>query len=441
MKFQDTVLTELRHRYYTSADKVLRGSEADRKLDIFLSSASALPEGEHDWSNVLVIGEHKSNPNEDRSLKTLVQLAGYAREVFGSQPDRRFVPGFTICGSVMRLWVFDRSGSYSSENFDIHKEPERFVKVIAGYALMADAELGLNIFIKRDGNNKYIVAQEVKIYLEDKPIASTKAIVCRGTTCYRGRRIGLTEWEYVVKFAWPSDKRQREGRLLKLAKERGVTGIAVWFSHEQIIIDGHSDTIANLRRTMEFGVPRKLSSKALWVDNEMASSRTNSKTRTSLRSRSSVSLRKDLGISTGITSMSSSRPKRKREEGLDSGSGVIKRSKLAGSPTDVVNTDVEEHEPDIGDAYSIKVAETDSLAGCDSETYGNRVHCCLVSSPAGWPLHAYRSIRELLEAFRDAIKGHKSLLEDGKILHRDVSENNIIIVECPAEGDPKGKTD
>jgi hypothetical protein len=152
--------------------------------DIFLASASALPNSEHDWSNVLIIGEHKSNPNEDRSVKTLVQLAGYAREVFGSQPDRRFVPGFTICGSVMRLWVFDRSGSYSSEKFDIHKEPERFVKVIAGYAIMTDAELGLNTFIKRDGNDKYIVAQEVKIYLEDRPIASTKAIVCRGTTCY-----------------------------------------------------------------------------------------------------------------------------------------------------------------------------------------------------------------------------------------------------------------
>jgi hypothetical protein len=54
MKFQDTVLTELRHRYYTSAHKVLRDSVADRKLDIFLSSTSALPEGEHDWSNVLV---------------------------------------------------------------------------------------------------------------------------------------------------------------------------------------------------------------------------------------------------------------------------------------------------------------------------------------------------------------------------------------------------
>jgi hypothetical protein len=38
---------------------------------------------------------------------------------------------------------------------------------------------------------------------------------------------GSTDWEYVVKFAWPSDERQREGELLKLAKEKGVTGIAV----------------------------------------------------------------------------------------------------------------------------------------------------------------------------------------------------------------------
>jgi len=46
------------------------------------------------------------------------------------------------------LWVFDRSDPYSSENFNIRKEPELFVKVIAGYALMLDAELGLNTFIQ-----------------------------------------------------------------------------------------------------------------------------------------------------------------------------------------------------------------------------------------------------------------------------------------------------
>ena len=89
MKIQDTVLSGLDRRYCTSANKVLRGSEADRKLGIFLTPADvAIPSGEHGWSNVLVIGEHKQNPDEDRSTKTLLQLAGYARELFGSEPDR-----------------------------------------------------------------------------------------------------------------------------------------------------------------------------------------------------------------------------------------------------------------------------------------------------------------------------------------------------------------
>jgi hypothetical protein len=192
------------------------------------------------------------------------------------------VPGFTIRGSIMRLWIFDRSGSYSSEKFDIHKEPERFVKVIAGYALITDAELGLNTFIKRDRTGKYVVAARARISLEDKPIASTKAIVCRGTTYYRGRKRNSTGWEYVVKFAWPSDKRQREGRLLKLARERGVTGVAEWFYHEQIAINGSMDTIASLRKGMKFELPRKLSNKASWVDNGTESSRANSRTRSTV---------------------------------------------------------------------------------------------------------------------------------------------------------------
>ncbi|KAH6725072.1 hypothetical protein BKA61DRAFT_42781 [Leptodontidium sp. MPI-SDFR-AT-0119] len=441
MKFQSTVLSRLSRRYYTSANQVLRGSEADRKLDMFLTSVDVtLSNSEHDWSSVLVIGEHKQNPAEDRATKTLIQLAGYAREVFGSQPDRRFVPGFTICGSLMRLWVFDRSGPYNSEVFDIHMEPERFIRVIAGYALMTEAELGLNTFIKRDATGKYIVVRGVRIFQEDHPIASQKAIVCRGTTCYRGRRGDPGEWEHVVKFAWPSDKRQREGDLLKLAKERGVKGIAEWFHHEQITIDGNPDTIAHFRRGMKFGAPRKLSSKASWVDS-MESSQAYSRTRSLRRSRSSAARLTGLGISTSSTTISSSGQKRKRDEGfVDGNSG--KRSRSIESRSNVADVeiivDAEKREPDTTSHHSIQEAEPDSLAGCESETYGNRIHCCLVVSPAGRPLHAYSSVGELLEALRDAIRGHKSLLEDGKILHRDISENNIIITEAATKGDPKG---
>ncbi len=78
-----------------------------------------------------------------------------------------------------------------------------------------------------------------------------------------------------MKFAWPCDKRPREGELLKLAKEKGVTGIAVWFNHEQITIDGDLETISHLRRAMKFG---SLSKKAFWVESSPESSRAHAKT-------------------------------------------------------------------------------------------------------------------------------------------------------------------
>jgi serine/threonine protein kinase len=108
-----------------------------------------------------------------------------------------------------------------------------------------------------------------------------------------------------------------------------------------------------------------------------------------------------------------------------------------GSWTELANVHVK-HELDTNDIHSIQKAEPDSLIDCESETYGNQIRCCLVVSPAGRPLHSYRSVRELLEALCDTIRGHRSLLEAGRILHRDVSENNIIITEAATERDPKG---
>ncbi|KAF7511422.1 hypothetical protein GJ744_004611 [Endocarpon pusillum] len=62
-----------------------------------------------------------------------------------------------------------------------------------------------------------------------------------------------------------------------------------------------------------------------------------------------------------------------------------------------------------------------------TEVYRNRIFSCLVISPAGRTIKEFGSIEELLASLRDAIKAHQSLLSNAKILHRDISENNIII--------------
>jgi Fungal protein kinase len=74
-----------------------------------------------------------------------------------------------------------------------------------------------------------------------------------------------------------------------------------------------------------------------------------------------------------------------------------------------------------------------SCRGLES-SFDNRIFRCLVISPAGRAIRDFRSIPELLEALRDAIKAHRSLYTAGKILHRDISENNIIITD-PKEAD------
>lgn len=60
---------------------------------------------------------------------------------------------------------------------------------------------------------------------------------------------------------------------------------------------------------------------------------------------------------------------------------------------------------------------------------------CTVVTPEGRSLHRYESIPEVLYALRDAVKAHRSLYQDGWILHRDISPSNIIIPSYPSTRD------
>jgi hypothetical protein len=73
-----------------------------------------------------------------------------------------------------------------------------------------------------------------------------------------------------------------------------------------------------------------------------------------------------------------------------------------------------------------------------SHMFMNRTFICVVISPAGRSLTTFKDRLELLQVLRDAVKAHRSLFQDGIILHRYMSVGNIIIVEPRREGDPRG---
>lgn len=64
---------------------------------------------EPSWTDVLVVGEFCQDES-DMHQAGLLQLCGHARAVFACQPARLFLHGFYMCGGMMELWVFDRSG-------------------------------------------------------------------------------------------------------------------------------------------------------------------------------------------------------------------------------------------------------------------------------------------------------------------------------------------
>ncbi|KAG5289062.1 serine/threonine protein kinase Sgk2 [Histoplasma ohiense] len=399
-RFQEDLLSESRSIYYTTESKAdLAGSNAERQVNLLLKASSVHPplqETSHNWKDILAIGELKKSEGEIRTKKTLLQMSCYVREVFIAQPTRRFVHAFVVCGTKMEAWVFDRSGPYSSGFIDVYENSKQFFQVLVGYTMMSDEELGLDTFITRNENgSKSITIKESRgseemVLQLGKILSLQHSIVCCGTTCFLTNNKHI---EGVVKFSWVSDKRRPEVELLELADQKNVQGVARVISHSTIT------NISDLRSGLIFH------------DKRHNFKRTPSSTTSSIHSQALAG-----PYHLDIHPKSSSRKRKFSGK-------VMKASKRLRS-ADQQSRDTQGNEL----TFSIESVHQPSLFDRnDMDLYDNRILSCLVISPTGRPIYDYKSHLELLTALRDAIKAHQSLYLNANILHRDISENNIII--------------
>lgn len=336
-------------------------SDADGAGLFLTISSSPASNVQTRWDHVQVIGQfyhHACVCYQDG----LLCLCRSAHQVFASQPTRLFLHGFYIRGSLIELWVFDRSGLYCSDLFDIQKDFIQFLSVVLSYQRMTDQDLGRNNIIETDKGGSYVVLDSVvmpslgKLYLQSQPIASCEDLVGTGTTCYQARMPNSNRWNYVLKFKWRWARERPEDELLKLAKEKRVWGAVSLDYYEEI------ESTANLRRGLRWGRSRKFARMHF----------------------------------------------RKRSGNID------------GQREEVTCNGLAEY-----------TEETDSF-------FQNRILACIVTSPVGRPLHTFQSLLELIQVFRDAIKCHRSLCYDAKILHQDISPGNMIILDDQDEGKPQG---
>ncbi|KKK17119.1 hypothetical protein ARAM_006192 [Aspergillus rambellii] len=235
----------------------LEGSTADRKIDLGIVRASGAASEKYHWSQVLVIGELKSNPKEDLSSKTWRDLGRYAREVLTTQDSRRFALGFTLCGSTMRLWEFDRIGAIASSSFDIHKDGLAFVSAMLGFLRMNDDELGYDpsIMFTSDGRRFIKITRngQSENLILDSLIRRSPCIAGRATTCWKAHREGDKSCApLVIKDSWQYPEREVEGELLQEATEKGVIYVARYYYHETVHVNGQVDSVCdNIRKGLD----------------------------------------------------------------------------------------------------------------------------------------------------------------------------------------------
>jgi hypothetical protein len=230
-------------------DLPIAGSVAKRKLDVgFVDDPSAGRNSRCHWNQILVPGELKSSPSADIPSEARLGLARYAREVLATQHTRRFVLGFTLCGSLMKVWMFDRLGGIASEQFDINKDGLRFVSTILGFQWMDEEQLGFDptiitaqgqqfIEIEREGTRERLIL--------DESMRRARCIAGRATTCWKAHREGDPHTLFVVKDSWQYPERDEEGELLREATAKGAVFMARYYHHETVRVRNAVDDVQN----------------------------------------------------------------------------------------------------------------------------------------------------------------------------------------------------
>ena len=356
----------------------LQGSTAHRKLDIgFVDDANAGVDSKCRWSQILVPGELKSNPSADKASKAWLDLGRYAREVLAAQDSRRFVLGFTLCGSLMRLWEFDRLGGIASEQFDVNKDGLQFVSAMLGFLWMNEAQLGFDPTIVTIGNRRYIEIEHEngkERLVIDKVIKRVPCIAGRATTCWKVHREEDPSTPLVVKDSWQYPEREEEGELLLEATKKGAKNVARYFYHETVRVDGQDDDIcANIRKGLN------ITKATNYTPRRPIPPPSNTRRRALRRDESSsVAGRKRSSSSTNAPLPPSKRP-------------------CSSSPA----------KPAILNRVRRRVIVSD---------YGKAIY--KASFPAS-----------LLAALEQCIEGYESLHTLGGILQRDISPNNLMVNE------------
>ncbi|KAI0069675.1 hypothetical protein K474DRAFT_1610121, partial [Panus rudis PR-1116 ss-1] len=385
------------------------------------------------WRSVAVPVEGKTAPN----ATALAQILRYQRQVFLNEHAKRFTYSMVLANKFVTVYLTDRSGTLGALRFDMHKDPKKFIRVIAGLEMKSPEDLGWDPTMKlvpvntdwskinqsvlretyqvdpespTDGPHylvmqipkpdatkyaSYIEGAQMETFILHEAISLTRGrvIVGRATRIWRAWRADemcLPEkkrQDYVVKDTWRDERRGTEGELYSQIHDSQCSpGVAVHHSYGvvQLQIGGklREDSTVNIRRGLKVkGLPLCIDAKEL----------------KKAEKRSKISIQSPAKSDSHVT------------------------TQYTGDFDEI---------PEDEELFTMTPDPTTGKKSVPPPQ--NRLHSRLVLVTYGKPIKFFKSCLELVQAMKDAIEGHRDAYRAG-VLHRDISVGNILILDDRAK--------
>ncbi|CCU79831.1 serine/threonine-protein kinase Sgk2 [Blumeria hordei DH14] len=405
--------------FQSTGPRQINGGLAPQQIDVFLKRRQLPARNPHDWLNVLVIGELTTSPFGKWTDKFL-QLSAYMRELFAAQPFRRFAKGFLMFGTQLQLWISWRAIGRKSE-----AEPLLKARHVRGLATLIGSKDICKINELRSGLS-FTEGMKKEIH----PPESKMTTACHSAKSGSLNSGGNTELNEGVKRGsesiYSSDK-----VILRKSKRACVVNIS-----RQAQLNAATERI---RRSVKLGdsvikteaknKPKKSEANADPAVEVAASESSNAPD--NLATHSSLDRIRDADDNGANTDVEIS-PERDMKKLCISGNTGESNLEASAGPVTTQENDVP------GATYKEAVLNADmnppgpdpNFTNVDTSTvYRNRQNTVIVLKPFGRAIDENTTPLELVCGLRDAIKGHKLLFMNSKILYRDISTNNILLTD------------
>ncbi|KAJ2773066.1 hypothetical protein IWQ57_001479 [Coemansia nantahalensis] len=170
-----------------------------------------------DYAMALCLIEAKYSQNDQTDAYE--QLARYSRNIYGSQPHRRFLWGLTVCGTLVRACLLGHDKIYASKAVDVASPEgrEQLVGLFVNWSLCESTRVGYDPTMWRDENGKWTITVfqdgESHVYSGLKLVFQTYTLFGQHTRCFVGTtKVGGAEKQVLIKDCWPRVLKDSAGR-------------------------------------------------------------------------------------------------------------------------------------------------------------------------------------------------------------------------------------